>query len=378
VAARAAAAKAAAGQKARTNAAFVIPPPTATGVYVTFDVPGAVFGTFPLAINNDGVITGPYSDNSATRGFLREHNGVITTFDVPGAFDTFPTGINNGSAVTGYYINNGFHGFVREHNGAFTTFDVLGAVNGIFPVAINPKGAVTGQYFDVNFVGHGFLREPNGSITTFDAPFAAPNFTTPDSITPDGLILGFYVDPNVSNFFESSFGFARSASGEFTKITGPGGLGGQAGDPFAPSVEFSPEDGAPLSINPAGLITGSYFEPIAGVFEGGIFHVFVQSKDSEDVTFDAANYPPCCIWSFPVGINPAGTITGLFNDGFNINHGFLRTREGILTTFDVPAAGQGNNQGTLPVGITPGGTIAGGYVDAKGVNHGFLFLPSGQ
>jgi len=72
----------------------------------------------------------------------------------------------------------------------------------------------------------------------------------------------------------------------------------------------------------------------------------------------------------------SGVITGSFNDGFTINHGFLRASDENLTTFDVPGAGTGFNQGTAPLGITPGGVIMGLYIDSNSVNHGFLFLPS--
>jgi hypothetical protein len=81
------------------------------------------------------------------------------------------------------------------------------------------------------------------------------------------------------------------------------------------------------------------------------------------------------IWSFPSGITPAGAITGSFNDGFTINHGFLRTSDGTITTFDAPGAGTGFNQGTAPLGITPAGEIMGLYRDANSVTRGFLFLP---
>lgn len=176
--------------------------------------------------------------------------------------------------------------------------------------------------------------------------------------------LGWYFDAN--NIIH---GFLRARSGTFIEITGPGGATGQV-DPFNP--------GPALSINPQGVITGTYFEPIAGNPVGGLYHVFVRSDDGKYITFDAANYPPCCIWSAPSGINPAGTITGSFNDGFTINHGFLRTRDGKLTTFDAPGAGTGFNQGTLPLAITPAGVIMGLYRDAKSVAHGFLFRPKGE
>ena len=46
-------------------------------------------------------------------------------------------------------------------------------------------------------------------------------------------------------------------------------------------------------------------------------------------------------WFIPAwgGINPAGTVTGFYADSNNVYHGFLRTREGEITTFDAPGAG---------------------------------------
>lgn len=123
---------------------------------------------------------------------------------------------------------------------------------------------------------------------------------------------------------------------------------------------------------------GTYFEPILGNPFGGNFRVFVRAPNGTFATFDAATYPPCCIWSFPSGINPAGAITGSFNDGFSINHGFLRVRDGTVTTFDVPGAGIARNQGTAPLGITPVGEIMGLYIDANDARHGFLFLRRGD
>jgi outer membrane protein assembly factor BamB len=124
------------------------------------------------------------------------------------------------------------------------------------------------------------------------------------------------------------------------------------------------------------VITGTYFELISGNPFGGNFRVFVRTRDGTFTTFDAATYAPCCIWSFPSGINPAGAITGSFNDGFSINHGFLRATDGTVTTFDVPGAGavHNKNQGTVPLGITPAGEIMGLYIDANSATHGFLFL----
>ena len=57
---------------------------------------------------------------------------------------------------------------------------------------INPKGTVTGNSFDTNFVSHGFVRASTGTFTTFDP--AGSLFTNPVSINPEGLITGNYCD----------------------------------------------------------------------------------------------------------------------------------------------------------------------------------------
>lgn len=369
------AAKAAAEHADSLAPALTIPPPTALGTFVTFDVPGAVNGTSPARINNGGAITGGYGDNigSGAHGFIRAANGSFVTFDVPGAvFGTFPTAINNNGDTVGTYQDNvgsGFHGFIRTANGSFVTFDAPGGGFIFLSSFINARGEVTGSYFDVNFVQHSFLRTPNGQLTTIDPP-AAVNGSFPSAITPNGVISGVYFDANFD-----SIGFLRDSSGTFTEVTGPGGLTGQD-DPYA--LNF----GAPLSINPGSEIAGTYFEPIAGNPFGGNYRVFLLSKDGQYTTFDAATYPPCCIFSSPTGINPAGTVTGLLNDGFNIYRGFLRSPDGTVGVFDAPGAGTGNDQGTVPIGITPAGLIAGVYVGPNDGNffgsyhgHGFLFLP---
>jgi hypothetical protein len=296
---------------------LTVPPPTAIGTFVTFDVPGAVNGTSPVGINDGGAITGDYGDNigSGAHGFIRATNGFFVTFDVPGAVNgTFPSAINNSGVVAGSYSDNvgsGSHGFVRAANGSIVSFDAPSdALFFLFfgSSAINARGEVAGTYLDVNFIQHSFLREPNGALATFDPP-GAVNGSFPSAITPDGVISGVYFDVNFN-----SHGFLRDSSGSFTEISSPGGLAGQY-DPYTLSF------GAALSINPGGEIAGTYFEPIAGEFR-----VFLLSKDGQYTTFDAANYPPCFIFASPVAINPAGTVTGILNDGFDVYRVFLQRR----------------------------------------------------
>jgi hypothetical protein len=68
--------------------------------------------------------------------------------------------------INGYYIDASgvAHGFVRDHDGEITTFDApcagTGSGQGTFIGAINPAGAITGNSVDNNNVNHGYLRSP--------------------------------------------------------------------------------------------------------------------------------------------------------------------------------------------------------------------------
>jgi hypothetical protein len=78
-----------------------------------------------------------------------------------------------------------------------------------------------------------------------------------------------------------------------------------------------------------------------------------------------------------VGLNDWGAITGYYLDANNVYHGFVRSPQGKVTTFDAPGADltPGDYNGTFPVSINDQGAITGYYLDAKNVNHGFLLLP---
>jgi hypothetical protein len=106
-----------------------------------------------------------------------------------------PLAINPAGAVTGDYTDANFsvHGFLRARDGTITTFDAPGAVFGTLPTAINPAGVVTGLSL-TQTSGHGFLRARDGTFTTFDAPGAVG--TQPSGINPAGAVTGYYVDEN--------------------------------------------------------------------------------------------------------------------------------------------------------------------------------------
>jgi hypothetical protein len=125
-------------------------------------------------------------------------------------------------------------------------------------------------------------------------------------------------------------------------------------------ITFDPPgsiDTRPRSINPAGEITGFYEDTSL------VSHGFLRARDGTITTFDV----PGSIGTSPQSINPAGEITGLYNDTSFVLHGFLRARDGTIITFDVPGA-----VGTQGIGINPAGEITGFYFDVSFLVHGFL------
>jgi hypothetical protein len=186
---------------------------TADGLITTFDVPGtgtaAGEGTQIGGVDNlnkSGAVSGTYVDgHSVSHGYLRAADGIITTFDVPGAGTapgqgTVSSGINDSGVIAGVYgdASGVNHGFLRTSDGTITTFDVSGAA-GTVVENISGAGEIVGVYVDTRRVNHGFVRAPDGTITTFDVSGAgsgAGEGTTPWSNDDAGDITGHYVDAN--------------------------------------------------------------------------------------------------------------------------------------------------------------------------------------
>ncbi len=82
--------------------------------------------------------------------------------------------------------------------------------------------------------------------------------------------------------------------------------------------------------------------------------------------------PPASISTFPVFMNVNGLIAGNYSTSDNVSHGFLRTPDGSLTTFDEPDA----TSFTRIYGLNNAGEIAGSFFYASG-GGGFLRTPDG-
>jgi hypothetical protein len=129
------------------------------GTITPFADPSAASGgTFPTGIDAFGDIAGNYINaKEYQQSFVRDAEGGFTTISPPNSFQTQVNAISELGAIVGFYNEvplgmGGQHDFVRDTNGNITSFDVPG---GGLPVSINNFGVITGS----SGTG-GFLRVP--------------------------------------------------------------------------------------------------------------------------------------------------------------------------------------------------------------------------
>jgi uncharacterized membrane protein len=346
---------------------------------ITFDPPNsgtiANTGTQATGINFFGTVTGSVTDNNdATHGFVRTPKGDFTIFDVPGADPvvgcTCPSAINDLGVVAGYYIdaNSVSHGFLRTHEGKFTTFDVPDSGGyGSFPIGLNLEGAVVGYYTNSNFSFRAFLRSPDGKFKTWIGPHACTGNGSEGcygsaafNINALGTIAGGFED-NSGNFV--GHGLIRTPDGKLKTVNVP--------DAGTGSYQGTGCPGCALGLNEVGAIAGTYID------SNSVQHGFLRGPYGDITTFDApgsgtGSYQGTgCPYDCPTSLNDFGAITGSYIDANSVQHGYLRSPNGKVATFDPVGSTL-----TWPSGLNDFGVITGFYVDANNVYHGFLRTPN--
>jgi hypothetical protein len=359
--------------------------------FITYDAPGAGTGPYQgtgcffydcyALINNLGEITGYYLDaNNVYHGFVRSPNGSFSTFEAPGADQTpqsfngtLPYSINDAGAVTGYYLdaNGNCHGFVRSREGTITTFDVPGGSLLTQAIGINAEGTVVGFYLNKDDVFLSFQRNPDGSFETWTDPGQCGSSPSTGcygagalSINDFGVVSGGYED-NTGNFV--THGLIRLL-GKLTSYTFSGAGSGPYQGTWCPACA-SP-------VNLFGTVASYYIDA------SNIVHGYLRSPQGALTSFDvpgAGAEGIGCYSDCPIGLNDWGAITGFYPDANNVYHGYLRSPDGQITSFDAPGADTtpGDNNGTYAYSINDAGVIAGSYQDSNNVFHGFLLLPAG-
>jgi hypothetical protein len=310
---------------------------------------------------------------------------TIMTIDAPGAgtsigYGTEGIAINSAGQIAGLYAgySNAMRAWVRDTYGRVVMFDAPGAGStgqgsalltgepsqGTYAVGMDDSGAVTGNVINAYGVSHGFLLAADGtSFTMFDAPHAGKG-------SGQGTFAGS-LSPSggvISGWYLDATGmyhsFLRAGNGAITEFDVPAAATGPG---------LGTETAWAQCVNSAGAITGYYFD------KNGAGHGYVRSPNGTITTFDAPNTGTGSgQGTFTWAINAAGVAAGTSQDNNSVYHGLLRAADGTITLFDIPAAGTGNGQGTQAEGIDPTGAVTGYYTDANNVSHGYVRTVDGK
>ena len=270
---------------------------------------------------------------------------TYTTIDFPGAFATTLNGGPDpqGTSVGTYTLtatSPGTHGFTLSKTGVFTSFDPPGSTS-TTPNFITPQGVIVGGYLDAGGASHGFILE-NGAYTTLDFPGAAGTQLT--GRNPAGAMTGFSCSvASCAGANNITHSFTVSKKGAFAGFDPPGAVSSTAS-----------------TVNPSGAIVGAYADA------NGVTHGYLLYHRK----FASIDFPGS-LFTFAGGNNPEGDIVGAysFTQNATVLHSFL-LRNGAFTSFDPPGAVFSDASG-----INPGGTIVGIFVDAGGAVHGFVRTP---
>ncbi len=295
----------------------------------------------------------------------------IVKFDIPGAGTasgqgTIPLAINDRGDIIGNYVDptSTQHGFLRTEDGTFTTIDPPGSLF-TYAYGINLEGAITGFYIDNSLIAwHGYLRTPDGKFTTFDAPGAG---AVPGQFQGT---LGYNINlfGEMSGILQEANNafecWVRTPDGTFTTFIPPNAGTGAFQGCFSFTADGLNDLGAT-----AGWAVDTNFAD----------HGWVRARNGNITTFDVpGGGTGAGQGTVAGGINLGGTIPGWLIDEDSVFHGFVRAPDGDVTTFDVKGAGTGPGQGTYVETINVFGAITGQSVDGSGVNHGFVRAPDGE
>ena len=313
------------------------------GSFEFFQVPGAV-SLVPYSVNAALNVTGSYSfADGIQHGFVRTGCGKLIRFDV-GLVSTQPIRINAGGEIAGTYSDvSGFdRGFVRFADGATTKIDLGGSGGSTEVTDINASGTVIGIYATSNSFppSQAYFRTRNGIVLPFTVP--GSTWVYPESINDAGQITGFYL------FGNGVGGFVRTPDGAITVFNVGQGI-------------------VPLAINQGGTISGWY------ISSGGAIQPFVRQSAG---TITTVRLPGMLVTQY-LDINQAGFLAGSYT-ALNRNtppqtamHGFMRTPQGAVGSFDVPGASL-----TMLTALNDR-NVATGYSSGTAGAQGFLLVPDG-
>ena len=319
------------------------------GVFTTYDFPGAQ-NTYFYALGNDGRAAGHYEDSEGLLHGVVLRDGELQRYDFPGAVETELWGISDSTgALTGNFIDasgirRGFSGDETiEFPGASETYaDFVSA------------GRLVGSYVDASGIYHAYIRSPQGKYTSIELP--------------DGPNLAYYFLHGIN---DAGTYVARAKIVDDIPRTYIGTFTGREELRFPGSVSTQG-----YNINQDGSIVGHYDTA------DGRRHGFIARPAGEtaaqpviptsfNYTFESIAVPGVAYLQLTASSDfedYAGNTRSA--DGEKIV-GFTLI-DGVFTTYDFPGS-----QNTFFYALGNNGQAAGHYEDSNGLHHGVI-LENGE
>jgi hypothetical protein len=111
------------------------------------------------------------------------------------------------------------------------------------------------------------------------------------------------------------------------------------------------------------------------------FYTLGVSASAQQLSMTTFNVPAAGTGAYEgtygSSINPRGEITGTYTDSNHVEHGFLRSPDGVITTFTPPHASR-DGCGSFANDINPEGLIVGDYTNSIFNYGGFIRMPAGM
>ena len=316
------------------------------GVFTTYDFPGAK-NTYFFALDNNGKAAGHYEDSDGLYHGVILEDGELHQYNFQGGIQTEIYGISDATgALTGNYIDasgvrRGFSGdIILEPPGAVETYADFA----------NPQGVVGGSYIDADGIYHPYVRIPTGDFIITEIPgIGTREYFFVHGLTETAVIVARSkaVD-DIPRTYVGAFGalhevqFPGAVSTEGWNINADGSVVGyyDSADGHRRGFIAKPvKDDAP-EVLPTGAYTFHTFESID---VPGVDYLAVTASSDFD---DYAGYTK--------------STDGEKMVGFTLI-------DGVWTTYDFPGS-----KNTYFYALGNNGQAAGYYEDSDGLHHGVI------
>jgi probable HAF family extracellular repeat protein len=241
--------------------------------FITLDVPSVDFGASAYGINDEGVVSGDYSDtNGQFHGFLWKDGSYVTVDAAGGWADTDFGGINDEGFVIGSYDNGLTESYATFYNPRHQVWTALPEMSG-FPwstgTAVNNRGVAVGFAECSCGTNTSWMCDgTNYSFFVVPASIGSEFGTSATGINDRDEVTGYYSDPS-----DAFHGFLKRGTNLVT-IDVPGASGTQA-----------------YGLNDVGDVVGWSWTsgPASGFIKHGTDYITVDFPGADQTEINAIN-----------------------------------------------------------------------------------------